>query len=169
MLIMGIDPALAALGHAILWVNPEDSSDVELVEFDTLATPPHTDPGERLLMIRRWFESYLPSRQPTVAALERPPFFGKQAYNILNLGMGYGEALCCLTAAGVRRVEYAPQTIKLVAAGKGNANKVEVRAAIKARFGDSLKGRDDAFDAIAVALTHAKRMQEEETCRRMPS
>ena len=163
MRIVGLDPALASLGHAALWVNPEDAADVELVEYCTLETPPHRPEGERLLLIRRWLESFLESRRPTIVVLERPMFRGHLAYNSLPLGMAYGVIAVVCEAAGLRTQEYAPNTVKLLACGKGlgNASKRQVRAAMRARFDAKLKGKDDGIDAIAIALAHAKRLEED--------
>lgn len=160
MRVLGLDPALASIGVAVLWAG-DKPGDVELLEYTVLETPAGRREGERLLMIRRWFESFLTSRMPQAVAIERPAYYGKKAYNILPVGMAYGEILCCLEASGLRAEEYAPQTVKKAATGKGDAGKLQVKAAIKARFGEGLTGKDDGFDAIAVALTHALRLQEE--------
>ena len=160
MRILGIDPALAAVGYAMVWQG-EEPADLELLEYDTFTTPAKTQEGYRLLLLRRWLEAFLEVRQPNVLAIERPGLAGRAYANGLPLGMAYGVILCCAQAAGLRVVEYTPQTVKLWAAGSGRAQKPAVRAAIKARFGDGLKGRDDGFDAVAVALTHALKGAEE--------
>ena len=163
MRIVGLDPALASLGHAVLWCNPENPADVELVEYGTLETPPHRPEGERLLLIKRWLESYLESRRPTIVVLERPMFRGHLAYNSLPLGMAYGVIAVVCEAAALRVQEYAPNTVKLLACGKGlgRASKAQVRAAMRTRFGHAMKGKDDGVDAVAIALAHAKRLEED--------
>lgn len=165
MKVAAFDPAIGALGYALLWVNPEDATDVELQEFGTLKTTPHRPEGERLLVIRRWLESWLESRQPGIVAIERPQFFfgshgntGRSAglaANALPLGMAYGVIVSTCEAAGVRVIEYPPQVIKGAVTGNGRAEKPAIRRAIKDRFGQALKGPDDGFDAIAIGLTYA--------------
>lgn len=160
MKVLGIDPAIASLGWALLWTNPENGSDVELLEFGTLQTDKQADEGSRLLHIRRWLEVFLETRQPAAIAMERPVFFGQLGANSLGLGMACGVVKVVCAGAGVAVTDYGPAAIKKGATGDGRAKKPAIRAAIKARFGDSLKGPDDGFDAIAVALTHAARLNE---------
>ena len=87
MRVMGIDPAMASIGHALLFW---DEAGIVLQEYDTLETPPKTSEGSRLRIIRSWLESYLEVRQPHVVVMERPVFHGALAANSLPLGMAYG-------------------------------------------------------------------------------
>jgi crossover junction endodeoxyribonuclease RuvC len=162
MKVMGLDPALASIGWATLFW---DDQGVDLLEYDTLETPPKTTEGSRLVIIRRWLETFLEVRQPNLVVVERPSFFlgggrgfkgagAGVAANALPLGMAYGVILEACERAGVRVVEIGPSQVKKWGAGKGRASKADVRAAIKARFGAGLKGKDDGFDAVCVALAH---------------
>ena len=162
MNIVAIDPAIAALGFAWLWVNPEDAADVELREFGTFETTAKAPEGERLLAIRRWFETFLEVRQPGVVVMERPAFHGQLANNSLPLGMACGVIKVVCASAGVPVVDYAPNSIKKAVTGDGRAKKTLVRKAIKERFGGTLRGKDDGFDAIATGLTHAKGLADAE-------
>lgn len=161
MRLLGIDPAIAATGFALVWMNPDDPSDLVLEDCGIFTTPAKTRGTDRQAAIRHWFKAYLDSRQPVAVALERPYLNGKTAYNSMGLARAYTEITNCCREAFVHLHEYAPNTIKLCAAGSGKAGKPEVRAAMKARFGEALKGRDDKFDAMAVVVTHARKMQEE--------
>jgi crossover junction endodeoxyribonuclease RuvC len=76
--------------------------------------------------------------------------------------MAYGVLKVVCEAAGVPVVEYAPNTIKKAVTGDGRAKKAMVRKAVKERFGGTLKGRDDGFDAIATGLTHIKTLADAE-------
>ena len=162
MNIVAIDPAIAALGFAWLWTDPDDSRDVELREFGTFETTAKAPEGERLLAIRRWFEVFLEVRQPGVVVMERPAFHGQLANNSLPLGMACGVIKVVCAAAGVPVLDYAPNTIKKAVTGDGRAKKTLVRKAIKERFGGTLKGSDDGFDAIATGLTHIKTLADAE-------
>jgi crossover junction endodeoxyribonuclease RuvC len=162
MNIVAFDPAIAALGFAWLWTNPEDSADVELREYGTFETPAKTSEGSRLLAIRRWVEVFLEVRQPGVVVLERPAFHGQLAANSLPLGMAYGVLKVACEVAGVPVIEYAPNTIKKAVTGDGRAKKAMVRKAVKERFGGGLKGRDDGFDAVATGLTHIRQLADAE-------
>lgn len=151
MKVMGIDPALASIGHAVLFW---DDQGVELLEYDTLETPPKTAEGSRLTQIRAWLESFLDVRQPHLVVMERPFFHGKLAYNSLPLGMAYGVILETCTRAGVRVVEVVPRDVKYTVTGNTSAKKPQMREAVSTLLGvPLLRGKDDGIDAIAIALT----------------
>ena len=63
---------------------------------------------------------------------------------------------------GIEIAEFAPATVKLVAAGKGNASKAQVATAMRRRFRlAELAGGDEA-DALAVGVTALERLDLEE-------
>ena len=165
MKVLGLDPALAALGHATLFW---DEQGVELLEYGTLETPPKTSEGSRLHIIRMWLQTFLEVRQPALVVLERPFFHGKLAYNSLPLGMAYGVIVETCEAAGVKLAEYPPRVIKHTVSGNTSAKKPQMRQAVSERLGvPLLKGRDDGIDGIAIALTHIlKEQHEQEAMRR---
>lgn len=160
MRILGIDPALAAVGYSLVWW---DELGAVLQEYDTLETPPKTAEGSRLTQIRTWLESFLDVRQPHLVVMERPFFHGKLAYNSLPLGMAYGVILETCTRAGVRVAEVVPRDVKYTVTGNTSAKKPQMRAAVSQILGvPLLKGKDDGVDAVAIALTWIIKEQKEQ-------
>ena len=155
MRILGVDPAVATIGYALLWENPAIPADLELIDYGVFCTEKGPLRG-RLALLRAWFLDYLASRQPNLVVLERPTSNGRIAGNGLMLSMAFAELSACCDRAGVRCVDYAPNTTKKWGAKNGRATKSQVRAAMKERFGPYLKGPDDQFDAMLAAVAHAE-------------
>ena len=169
MLILGIDPAIATIGYALIDLGHEPG-ELTLVEYNVFQTTVRADEGLRLSAIRTWFETYLSTRQPDVIAFERPQFyFGARglsaatsaglAANALPLGMAYGILKEVAHRAGVRCVtEHNPPAVKAAVGLAKTDRKTKMRTAVSEALGlPRLKGLDDSIDAIAVALAHIKR------------
>ena len=158
VLILGLDPGLASVGHAIIHVRPEDGA-VTLVEYGTFTTPAKTAEAERLIEIDTWLATYLSVRQPAAVVLERPYPTARMLSNVLIVGMAYG---CLVTAVHKARVgvvlEVNSMAVKAAVGLPRGAPKKDMRAAVS-RVLDVplLKGADDGIDAIAVALVKATR------------
>ena len=60
--------------------------------------------------------------------------------------------------AGIQVVEVPPGTVKKCVTGYGRSSKDEVRAAVNARYGLSIKSEDQA-DAVAVGLAGLERLE----------
>lgn len=152
MRVLGIDPAIAALGHSLVY---HDEQGAVLQEYDTLETPPKSPEGQRLKQIRAWLDSYLEVRQPHIVVMERPILRGAIVYNALTLGMACGIVLEACARHGVPTKEYFASDIKYTLTKNRSAKKPAIRAAVSAYLEvPLLKGKDDGIDAVAVALCH---------------
>lgn len=148
MMILGIDPGTTAIGFALLESGrPPRLTDAGLIPI----TSPDT--AERLAELHRGLEMLLARAKPDTMAVEKL-FFAKNVKTAMAVAEARGVIL--LTAA-LRRVsvyEYAPVEIKHIVAGDGAADKKAVQKMVLMTLPETqtLRARDDVFDAIAVAL-----------------
>ena len=82
---------------------------------------------------------------------------GKNIQTTLKLGRAQGAAMVAAMRADISVSEYAPSTIKRMITGRGNASKEQVSAMLQYMLKipeTAMMEKNDATDAIAVAMTH---------------
>src|SRR5207253_5731751 len=86
-------------------------------------------------------------------------FYGKNAQSAMKLGQARGVALVAAELAGLEIAEYAPRVIKRAVTGNGNADKSQVEFMVRKllNLADHDRKLADAYDALAIAVTHAIR------------
>ena len=155
MKILGIDPGLAKTGWAIVEVK----KGVAPVVIDTglLTTSRASIQAERVTTMVLGIAGVRGLYAPDAVAIERV-FVGPRNMSTVETAEVIGALRYSLWVNGNYAHDYAPATIKKVIAGKGNAKKPAVAAAVKAITGYEAPTNHES-DAIAVALT---RWREEE-------
>jgi crossover junction endodeoxyribonuclease RuvC len=148
-LLLGIDPGLAATGWALL------REPAEVVRCGTIRTPAHGRPGARLLQLKRELEAVLDTAAVEEAALEEL-FMGSNRTSVIGVAQARGVALALLEERGIATAEYKPSQVKLVVSGYGNADKAQLARMLTAQLRGLPTGSDHAFDAIAIAICHAR-------------
>jgi crossover junction endodeoxyribonuclease RuvC len=149
--ILGIDPGLATVGFGIIdTCGP--SQPVTLVDFGIVQTPANTEFSLRLKTIHEDLCTVLEEFQPQVVAIEKL-FFYRMA-NTIAVAQARGVILLVLAQYELPYMEFTPAQIKQSIAGRGNADKQEVQAAVARELNlDYIPRPDDAADALAIALT----------------
>ena len=148
-LLLGIDPGLAATGYALL------REPAQVVACGTIRTASTSRPGARLLQIQRELEALLDGAPVQEAALEEL-FLGRNSSSAIGVAQARGVVLALLEARGIASHEYKPAQVKLVVTGYGNADKAQMGRMLAAQLRDLPEGSDHAFDAIAIAICHAR-------------
>ncbi|KKQ43121.1 MAG: Crossover junction endodeoxyribonuclease RuvC [Microgenomates group bacterium GW2011_GWC1_37_8] len=163
MLILGIDPGTATTGYGII---KAESKIFEIIDFGLIETEKNGDPGKRLINIHNQMKRILIDFNPDVVAIERL-FFATNAKTAMRVGQAHGVLLYCAASQKKQVFEYAPGTIKKLITGDGRADKKMMQKSIRKVFGPAVRSRpkkrthfDNAADALAVALTHALRINE---------
>jgi crossover junction endodeoxyribonuclease RuvC len=151
MKILGFDPAFRTTGFGL----------VEIVRF----SPRYIASGSikvaqlegamRLVKLQESVVSLLTQFSPDAVALESP-FVYKNPQSAIKLGMARGVIMATVAARGIPIAEYAPTQIKSATVGKGHATKQQMQFMITQLLGLSEQPSEDAADALACALTHAK-------------
>jgi crossover junction endodeoxyribonuclease RuvC len=91
---------------------------------------------------------------PDMMAVEEV-FFAKDPRAALKLGQARGAAIVAGVNADIEVGEYSARTVKQAVVGNGAATKEQVQKMIKYLLKLDAEPREDAADALAVALCHA--------------
>ncbi len=114
---------------------------------------------ERLANLYGKLCAVLDEFNPDFAAVESM-FFSKHIRSIFTLGHARGVILLSLAQRNIPLVEYSPREIKKAVVGNGNATKQQVRFMIDRMYKlQSAELRDDAADALAVAVCHYHKLR----------
>ena len=149
--ILGVDPAFRVTGFGL----------IQLTRF----TPTYLASGsinvsklvdaDRLLRLQEGMLSLIDRFSPDVVAIESP-FVYKNPQSAIKLGMARGVVMAAAASKGVTIAEYTPTRIKSLVVGKGHATKSQVQFMVTQLLGLSEAPSEDAADALACALTHAR-------------
>jgi crossover junction endodeoxyribonuclease RuvC len=161
MKILGIDPGTATTGFGFIDIIG-DSQKVGL--WGLIETDKNGFKEKRLEIIYKETLSLIKTHKPDCFVMEKV-FFATNAKTAIAVGQAQGVMLLAASKAHVEVFEYAPGTIKKVITGSGRANKKEVQQAVRKILGNQVKSKahkkthfDNAADALAIALTHAYRL-----------
>ena len=153
MRILGIDPGYATIGFGVV---DADRGTYQLLQYGTITTSPELEFAQRLLVIYEDMKRLMDAVQPDQMAIEEL-FWG---HNVTTgIGVSHGRGVILLSAAERQLpiFEYTPMQIKLAVVGYGNATKLQVMDMTRRLLRMEKVARpDDAADAIAVALCHAR-------------
>ena len=153
MLILGIDPGYATTGFGVVQAA---HGEYRLVNYGTITTPAALPFPERLKMLYEDMMELLRTVKPDAVAVEEL-FWGHNITTGIGVSHGRGVILLAIERAGVPLFEYTPMQVKQAVVGYGKAEKRQVMDMTR-RFlkMDKLPRPDDAADAIAIALCHAR-------------
>ncbi|MBR4578454.1 MAG: crossover junction endodeoxyribonuclease RuvC [Oscillospiraceae bacterium] len=153
MRILGLDPGIATVGFGIL---DSDGYRQKLVSCGVITTPAHTPLTSRLDQIYRDLEELISTYHPEVMAIEELFFYNNITTGI-SVAQGRGVILLCAFRCGLQIYEYTPMQVKQSVVGYGLAEKKQVMDMVKRILGlSSAPKPDDAADAVALALCHAR-------------
>lgn len=152
--ILGLDPGTRIAGWGVLTLEGRDAR----LNWGTIRTT-HDSRAGKLTDLTRAICSVAQQYPPDAVAIE-DSFLAKNVRTTVALGQAQA-ALILGVAAGLQVDDppiyfYPPATVKRVVAGKGNAPKPEVTAALRRYLAldDAFQPSEDASDALGVALCH---------------
>ena len=153
MKILGIDPGNGITGFGLI---EADRGQYRLLSCGAITTPPNTDFSWRLGVIYNDMTQLLQVAQPEAVAIEEL-FFGQNVTTGINVAQSRGVILLAIHQAGLPVFEYKPVQVKQAVVGYGNASKHQVQDMTRRllRLAEVPKP-DDAADAVAIALCHAR-------------
>ena len=153
MRILGIDPGYGITGFGLIEAHRGQS---QLLRCGALTTPAGADFSARLEMIYEDMRQLLEMAKPDAVAIEEL-FFGQNVTTGIGVAQSRGVILLAIRQAGVPVYSYKPMQVKQAVVGYGNATKHQVQDMTKRLLRlDKLPKPDDAADAIAIALCHAR-------------
>lgn len=153
MRILGIDPGYGITGFGLIDVQ---GGCYRLLNCGAITTPPNTAFPWRLEVIYNDMTQLLQVAKPDAVAIEEL-FFGQNVTTGINVAQSRGVILLSIQQAGLPLTEYKPMQVKQAVVGYGNATKHQVQDMTRRLLGlPSMPKPDDAADAIAIALCHAR-------------
>ncbi len=153
MKILGIDPGYGITGFGLIEAQ---RSNYALLRYGAITTPAGTDFSARLEMIYEDMRQLLELAKPDAVAIEEL-FFGQNVTTGIGVAQSRGVILLAIRQAGVPVYAYKPMQVKQSVVGYGNATKHQVQDMTKRILHlERLPKPDDAADAIAIALCHAR-------------
>ena len=153
MRILGIDPGYGTTGFGIV---EADRAQMQLIGCGAITTPPGADFSARLEMIYEDMRQLLEVAKPDCVAIEEL-FFGQNVTTGIGVAQSRGVILLAIQQAGLKVYSYKPMQVKQALVGYGNATKHQMMDMTKRLLHlNEMPKPDDAADAIAIALCHAR-------------
>lgn len=153
MRILGIDPGYGITGFGLI---ESQRNSLRLLTCGAITTPPNTDFNWRLTVIYNDMQELLRTAQPDAVAIEEL-FFGQNVTTGIKVAQSRGVILLAVQQAGIPVFEYKPMQVKQAVVGYGKATKHQVMDMTKRLLRlESVPKPDDAADAVAIALCHAR-------------
>ena len=153
MRILGIDPGYGITGFGLV---DAQRGQFQLLRCGAITTPPNTDFSWRLEVIYNDMVDLLRVTQPDVVAIEEL-FFGQNVTTGIGVAQSRGVILLAIRQAGLPVYPYKPMQVKQSVVGYGNATKHQVQDMTRRILRlEKMPKPDDAADAIAIALCHAR-------------
>ena len=153
MRILGIDPGYGITGFGIVEAH---RGNCRLVRCGAITTPAGMDFSARLEIIYEDMRQLLEVAKPDCVAIEEL-FFGQNVTTGIGVAQSRGVILLAIRQAGLEVFSYKPMQVKQAVVGYGNATKHQVQDMTRRILQlDAMPKPDDAADAIAIALCHAR-------------
>lgn len=153
MRILGIDPGYGITGFGLI---ESDRGQNTLLTCGAITTPPGMDFSARLEIIYNDMCDLLRQAKPDAVAIEEL-FFGQNVTTGIGVAQARGVVLLAIRQAGLEVTAYKPMQVKLSLVGYGNATKRQMMDMTKRLLHlNAMPKPDDAADAIAIALCHAR-------------
>lgn len=159
MIILGVDPGSVVTGYAIIKKNKDRC--LEVIDFGCIITEKHFTTGERLKKIHKEIVKLIERHRPDILSVENL-FFFKNLKTVMPVSQTKGVILLAGAQKEVPVLEFTPLQIKMAICGYGRAEKKQMQKMIeetvnleKFNFKKNFRKKDDAFDAIGVAICAA--------------
>ena len=153
MRILGIDPGYGITGFGVI---DAQRGHTQLLGCGAITTPAGMDFSARLQIIYDDMRQLLEKTKPDAVAIEEL-FFGQNVTTGIGVAQSRGVILLAIHQAGLQVTSYKPSQVKQAVVGYGNASKHQVQDMTKRLLGlQQMPKPDDAADAIAIAICHAR-------------
>ena len=174
MLILGIDPGTATTGWGVLNVLGTNGKTKFIArQYGCILTDKEREIQYRLLSLKEGITRLIVDYKPEQMVIERL-FFGANVTTAINVGSAIGAIVLAAAEKQLPIFEYTGPTMKLMVAGHGRADKKQVQEAVLKHLGvnelpgvksqsgrDIFRFRDDAYDALALAICHVLKSQQQ--------
>ena len=155
MIVLGIDPGLAATGFGVV---RKAGSSFECLDYGCVTTKPGEETHARLKILHEAISSVIGRWAPDLVVMEE--VFAKNAAPSAAISIGQVRGVLLLAAGqhGCAVSGLAPRTVKAAVTGSGTADKSQIERALRRALGISKEIKPDhAADAVAIAYVGALR------------
>jgi len=153
LIILGIDPGVATVGFGII---SETGGVPEARRYGVLTTPAGIRLALRLAQIHSDVSELITAFKPDSIAVEEL-FFNTNLKTAIAVAHGRAAVIMAGEKHGVPMYEYTPLQVKKAVVGYGRASKKQVMDMVRRLLSmDQPPKPDDAADALAVAICHAR-------------
>jgi len=150
---LGIDPGIATVGFGVV---DADNGKQKYVTCGTINTPAKTPLSSRLDQIFNDLNELIDTFKPDAVSIEEL-FFNTNITTGIAVAHGRGVVLLACYRKGVPVFEYTPLQVKQSVVGYGRAEKKQVISMVQRILNIPTPPKpDDAADAVALALCHAR-------------
>ena len=154
MRVFGIDPGYAIVGFGVL--EKTRGLDARLIACGAINTPAGLPLSKRLLQISDDMRALIARFSPEVMAIEKL-YFGNNVTTGIGVAQARGVILAEAEREGLAIYEYDPSQVKSAVTGYGKAEKRQMMDMTKRLLHlNAVPKPDDAADAVAIALCHAR-------------
>lgn len=151
MLVMGIDPGIAATGYGII---SQEGSKITLCCADSITTSSDLSLSDRLYHIYSTVKDRIEQYSPQAVAFEEL-FVARNYKMALNLGQALGVAKLAAAQAQLPVYSYSVLQVKQAVVGYGRADKSQVQAMVTTLLNLAKPpSSEHVGDALAVAICH---------------
>ena len=153
MRILGIDPGYAIIGWGVL---DYEKNKFSVVEYGAITTPAGMPFPQRIELIYDEISAILARLKPEALSMEKL-FFTTNKTTGIDVAQARGAILLAIAQSGVPYYEYSPAEVKAAVVGYGKAEKRQMMELTRIQLGlSAIPKPDDAADALALALCHAR-------------
>ena len=160
MRILGIDPGMQITGYACIDIPDNDhTSSPTLVEAGVFRFNTKHPIEQRLVQLFHDLTELITELKPGYLAVEKLYAHYKHPNTAIIMGHARGVILLAATQAEIPIANLPATTIKKSITGNGHASKEQIQHAVQSIFNlPQPPSPPDVADAIAIALTHARRV-----------
>ncbi len=153
MIILGIDPGIATVGFGVIKTEGNRQS---MITCGVISTPAGLSLSKRLSQIYNDMGELIEMFKPDAIAIEEL-FFNTNLKTGIAVAHGRGVIVLAGERYGIPMYEYTPLQVKQAIAGYGRAEKKQVMEMVRRLLNlDKVAKPDDASDALAIAICHAR-------------
>lgn len=149
--ILGLDPGLRVTGWGVVTAH---GARLIYGAHGVIKTPEASELPARLAFLFNALKAILDEHRPDEAAVEET-FVNNNPASTLRLGAARGVVVLAPAQFGIPVSEYAANRVKRAVVGVGHADKDQVAAMVCRLLPTAGEVRQDAADALAVAICHA--------------
>lgn len=148
--ILGIDTSLRSTGVGIVEAH---GSEIRAVAYGRIQNKPKVPHSLCLENIFTSISDLIEEHRPDCAAIEGA-FFAKNANTAMVLGQARGVAIAACAKKGLGITEHSPRKVKQSLVGTGAAQKDQVAKMVVRLLNLNEQPKEDAADALAIAICH---------------